>query len=217
MNRRRAGQRLVLGMGAICNGEAFGAGPRRVGVLAPSTAALEAVTLKPFFDEMHGLGWLEGRNVVYDRVFADEQMDDLSRLAASLVARAPELIYAPPQPAAVAARRATSTIPIVFATATDPIGAGLVASLARPAGNATRIGQLSELAPKSLELLRAPAAVASRRAWWRPVRTRASRSHWFRIGVAAGRSRDELDGRAGTQPAEPVVRPAATRRTRGSR
>jgi putative ABC transport system substrate-binding protein len=81
-------------------------------------------------------------------------MEDLPQRAAELVARRPELIYAPPQPAAVAARRATASIPIIFATATDPVGAGLVANLARPGGNATGIGQFDSLAPKSLQLLR---------------------------------------------------------------
>jgi putative tryptophan/tyrosine transport system substrate-binding protein len=128
--------------------------PRRVGVLAPSTAAREAVTLKPFFDEMARLGWEEGKQVVCDRAFADDRMDDLPQRATELVARRPELIYAPPQTAAVAARGATTTIPIVFATATDPVGAGLVASPARPGGNATGIGQFESLAPKSLQLLR---------------------------------------------------------------
>jgi putative ABC transport system substrate-binding protein len=104
--------------------------PRRVGVLAPSTAAREAVTLKPFFDEMRQRGWIEGQNVIFDRVYADDRMEDLPQRAAELVARRPDLIYAPPQPAAVAARRATTTIPIVFATATDPVNAGLV-SLAK--------------------------------------------------------------------------------------
>lgn len=127
---------------------------RRVGVLAPSTAAREAVTLKPFFDEMERLGWVEGKQVVYDRAFADDRMEDLPQRATELVARRPDLIYAPPQPAAVAARRATTTIPIVFATATDPVNAGLVVSLARPGGNATGIGQFDSLAPKSLQLLR---------------------------------------------------------------
>jgi putative ABC transport system substrate-binding protein len=128
--------------------------PRRVGVLAPSTVAREAVTLKPFFEEMRKLGWIEGQNITFDRVYADDRMEDLPQRAAELVARRPDLIYAPPQPAAVAARRATASIPIIFATATDPVGAGLVGSLARPGGNATGIGQFDSLAPKSLQLLR---------------------------------------------------------------
>jgi putative ABC transport system substrate-binding protein len=129
-------------------------GPRRVAVLAPSTPEREAATLKPFFDEMQRLGWSEGQQVAYDRAYADDRHENLPRLAASLVARRPDLIYAPPSPAAVAAKSATSTIPIVFGTATDPVGTGLVQSLARPGGNVTGIcSVIDSLAPKSLELL----------------------------------------------------------------
>jgi putative ABC transport system substrate-binding protein len=129
-------------------------GPRRVAVLAPSTAEREAATLKPFFDEMQRLGWSEGQQVAYDRAYADDRHENLPRLAAALVARRPDLIYAPPSPAAVAAKSATSTIPIVFGTATDPVGTGLVQSLARPGGNVTGIcSVIDSLAPKSLELL----------------------------------------------------------------
>lgn len=127
---------------------------RRVGVLAPSTAAREAVKLKPFFDEMQRLGWVEGRSVSFDRVDADDQHQELPRLARELVARQPELIFAAALPAAVAARAATTTIPIAFATGTDPVGVGLVRSLARPGTNATgMISVIESLAPKSLEVL----------------------------------------------------------------
>ena len=129
-------------------------GLRRIGVLAPSTAAKEALTLEPFFAEMRQLGWVEGRSVAYDRAFGDDRPERLARAAAELVARRPELIYAPPAPAAVAARRATATIPIVFGTGTDPVGTGLVASLARPGGNVTGVASaIDSLAPKLVELL----------------------------------------------------------------
>ncbi|MBL8383573.1 MAG: ABC transporter substrate-binding protein [Burkholderiales bacterium] len=128
---------------------------RHVGVLAPSTAAKEAVTLKPFFDRMAGLGWVEGRTVRYDRAFADDRQEALPGLAKALVERGPELIYAPPATAAIAASRATQRIPIVFASVTDPVGAGLAQSLARPGGNVTGISNYGEtLAPKRFELLR---------------------------------------------------------------
>ena len=104
---------------------------RRVGVLAPSTDKNEAVTLKPFFDRMAELGWVEGRTVTYDRAYADDQHDRLASLAEALAARAPEVIFAPPAPAAVAAARATRSIPIAFGTVTDPVSAGLVTSHAR--------------------------------------------------------------------------------------
>jgi putative ABC transport system substrate-binding protein len=159
VNRRRL-LRVAIGVGMSACGlplwaQAPSVNMRRVGVLAPSTQAKEEVTLKPFFDEMRQLGWVEGQNIVYDRAYADDRHQDLPRLAAELVARNPELIYAPPQPAAVAARRATRTIPIVFATGTDPVGAGLVSSLAHPGGNATGVvNVVDSLAPKRVELLR---------------------------------------------------------------
>ena len=137
--------------------------PRRVGVLAPSTAAREAVTLEPFFDEMRKLGWIEGRNIVYERAFGDDRPGGLAQAAAALVAGKPELIYAPPSPAAVAAQRATRTIPIVFGTGTDPVGTGLVASLARPGGNVTGVvSVIDSLAPKLVELLLAVLPAARR-------------------------------------------------------
>ena len=129
--------------------------PRRVGVLAPSTQAKEEITLKPFFDQMRELGWVEGQNIAYDRVYADDQHEMLGRLAVGLVARKPELIYALQNNAALAAKQATQTIPIVFGVATDPVGLGLVTSLARPGGNLTGMSSTSApLAPKRVQLLR---------------------------------------------------------------
>ena len=127
MNRRRILQ-FAIGVGVAAGAlplraqQAPAASIRRVGVLAPSTRAKEEVTLKPFFEEMRRLGWIEGQTIAYDRTYADDRHQDLPRLAAELVARKPELIYAPPQMAAMAARQATQTIPIVFATGTDPVG-----------------------------------------------------------------------------------------------
>lgn len=156
-----AGPGLLL-LAVFCP-TAEGAKLRRVSVLAPSTAAREAVTLKPFFDEMARLGWIEGQNIAYERSFANDQEAELARLAVELVARQPELIFAPPQVAAVAARRATATIPIVFATGTDPVGAGLVASLAHPGGNASgMVSVIETLAPKQLQLARELLPTATR-------------------------------------------------------
>ena len=130
-------------------------GMRRVGVLAPSTPAKEEVILQPFFDEMRALGWIEGQTIAYDRAYANDRLQDLPRLAVELVARKPELVYAPPLIAAVAARQATRGIPIVFAAGSDPVRAGLVASLPHPGGNATGlVNNIDSLAPKRAQLLR---------------------------------------------------------------
>ena len=158
MNRRRA-LRFTISAAMAARApplwaQAKAANLRRVGVLAPSTHAKEQVILKPYFDQMRALGWIEGQTVVYDRVYADDQQQELPRLAAELVARKPELIYAPPMVSALAAKRATTTIPIVFATGGDAVGSGLVASFARPGGNATGVVNVIEsLLPKRLELL----------------------------------------------------------------
>ena len=153
---------LLLAAGAVVSGspvllraQAPAMDLRRVGVLAPSTAAKEALTLKPFFDQMRALGWVEGQTISYDRAFADDRHEDLPRLARELVARKPELVYAPPSIAARAAWQATRNIPMVFATANDPAREGFVASLGRPGGNATGLTNISaSLLPKRVQLLR---------------------------------------------------------------
>ena len=128
---------------------------RRVGVLVPSTREKEDVILKPFFDQMRELGWIEGQNIAYDRAYADDQHEMLPKLAAELVARKPDLIFAPPSPSALAAKQATQTIAIVFGAVQDPVGIGLVASLARPGGNVTGISNVSaSLGPKKVQLLK---------------------------------------------------------------
>ena len=103
MSHRRL---LVVALGSLgllgqapLRGQTPGPGLRRVGVLAPGTHAKEEITLKPFFDQMRQLGWVEGRTVAYDRAYAGDRHQELPRLASELVARKPEVIYAPPTPA----------------------------------------------------------------------------------------------------------------------
>jgi putative ABC transport system substrate-binding protein len=112
---------------------------------------------------MRELGYIEGRTVVFERRFAGGRIQDLPSLAAQLVATRPDVIFAPVTPAALAARKATQTIPIVFAVSADPVGAGLVASLPKPGGNATGLTSMNaELVAKRLELLKAVAPRTTR-------------------------------------------------------
>ena len=191
MNLRRL---LVLAMGVGLAGhvglpwaQTATTGMRRVGVLVPSTRAKEEIILEPFFDEMRLLGWVEGQNIAYDRVYADDQQQTLPRLAAELVARRPDLIYAPPSAAAVAAKRATPTIPIVFGSTVNPVALGLVMDLAHPGGNVTGVsGSFELLGLKRAELFQQILPRAKRLGLLgEPGRMSKDEAATFAAGVAA--------------------------------
>jgi putative ABC transport system substrate-binding protein len=127
----------------------------RIGVLDNSTAFGIAVLLDAFRQEMRKLGWIEGKNIVIDYRFAEQKSERLPELAADLVRLKVDLILVPSSPSALAAKRATTTIPIVMTSSPDPVALGLVDSLARPGGNITGLSALSpELNGKRLEILK---------------------------------------------------------------
>ena len=127
----------------------------RIGYLENSTASGSAVLLEAFRQELNKLGWIEGKNITIEYRFAEQKLERLPELAADLVRLKVDLIVVSGGPTPFAAKGATSTIPIVMATSVDPVGAGLVASLARPGGNVTGNSGLSpELNSKRLEILK---------------------------------------------------------------
>ena len=141
----------------------------RIGLLA-GTLAVGSRTVEAFRQGLRDLGYVEGRNLVIEYRDAEGKLERLPALAAELVALKVDVIVASNTPAALAAKQATRTLPIVFASAADPVTSGLVTSLARPGGNVTGLSTLApELVGKRLEQLKQAVPGVSRVAvLWQP-------------------------------------------------
>jgi putative ABC transport system substrate-binding protein len=128
----------------------------RIGYLAAGSPSGGPHLLEAFRKGLRELGWVEGQNIVIDYRFAEGRFDRLPDLAAELVRLKVDIIVAGPTPPAAAAKKATETIPIVMIGVGDPVGQGLIASLARPGGNVTGLSYSVglEIFGKGLELLK---------------------------------------------------------------
>jgi putative ABC transport system substrate-binding protein len=141
----------------------------RIAFLDSSTFSGMTVLLDAFRQELIKLGWVEGKNVSVEYRFAEQNLDRLPELAAELARLKVDLIVVTGTPPALAAKKATSTIPIVIANTADPLGEGLVAGLARPGGNVTGLSALTiELNTKRLEILKDTIPSLTRVALLRP-------------------------------------------------
>jgi putative ABC transport system substrate-binding protein len=126
-----------------------------IGFLGATTAAGQSQWTAAFVQRLRELGWVEGRTVTIEYRWAEGRFDRLPEIFAELVRRKVDVIFTHATPNVIAAKQATSIIPIVFTLVGAPVGAGLVASLARPGGNVTGVSNLSsDLGGKRLDLLR---------------------------------------------------------------
>ena len=160
---RRAGFGLAFGLlaapfAALAQRKA----PYRLGFLIQSSPTGSPGTVRRALED---LGYVDGQNIIVERRFAEGHPERFPRLAAELVALNPDLILADTTPGALAAKGATTTIPIVMINVTDPVGTGLVASLTRPGGNVTGVADMGvEISLKGLDLLHATVPKATRMA-----------------------------------------------------
>jgi putative tryptophan/tyrosine transport system substrate-binding protein len=152
---------VCLALGAMFLGVSFPAQAQqpkkvpRIGFLGGASASFYAARTNAFRQGLNELGYTEGKNIIIEYRYAEGKFDRLPDLAAELVGLKLDVIVAAPTPSVLAAKKASATTPIVFASVVDPVASGLVASLARPGGNITGLTILGpELSGKRLELLK---------------------------------------------------------------
>src|SRR5215467_2474101 len=151
----------------------------RIGYLGTGSPSSSSANLEAFRQELHDLGYIENQNIIIEHRYAEGMADRVPNLAAELVQRKIDVILVTGTPATQAAKNATKTIPIVMINVTNPVGTGLVASLAHPGGNVTGLSNLYEdVGGKQLELLKEAFPKISRVAvLWDPAN--ASNALWL--------------------------------------
>jgi putative ABC transport system substrate-binding protein len=153
--KRRELITLLGGVAALPLAAGAQQGARTIGFLGSGTPDAQGQWLAAFVQRLRELGWVEGRNLTIMYRWAEGRSDRAAEFAAEFVRLKVDVIVTYANPMVVATKQATGAIPIVFAAAADPLGTGLVASLAHPAGNVTGLSiQHTDLAGKHLELLR---------------------------------------------------------------
>ena len=127
----------------------------RIGILIPTSESNLSARVETFRQRLRELGYVEGKNIFIEYRYADGKLERLPDLADELVRLKVDVIVTPGGSAILAAKKASATIPMVFAAAPDPVGSGLVSSLARPGGNITGLSMMApDLEGKRLELLK---------------------------------------------------------------
>src|SRR5262245_6329311 len=167
---------------------------QRIGFLGGASASSYAVRIDAFRQGLNELGYIEGKNIVIEYRYAEGKLDRLPALAKELVGLKSDVIVAAPTPSVLAAKKASATIPIVFVSVGgDPVGSGLIASLARPGENITGLTVLvPKLSGKRLELLKeAIPNVIRMAALWNPANP-AQELTWKEMQAAAQELRLQL-------------------------
>ena len=144
----------------------------RIGWLGGPTRETAQPFLQPFLQELKELGWVEGHNIIVEWRFAEGRAERLSELAAELVRLRVDLIVVPSTPTVLAAKNATTTVPLVSVAGNDPVALGLVPSLTRPGGNITGLTSSlgPEIAGKQVQLLKETVPKVSRiSVLWNPT------------------------------------------------
>jgi ABC-type uncharacterized transport system substrate-binding protein len=145
---------LLLFFGVAADGQQAARIPR-IGILATSSASFYSARVEALRRRLLELGYVEGKNIVIEYRYAEGKLERLPDLAAELVRLKVEVIVTGGGPTILAAKKASPTMPIVFAGSADPVGTGLVSSLARPGGNITGLSNIApDLDGKRLELLK---------------------------------------------------------------
>ena len=179
----------------------------RIGFILTATANEAGHLSKALKEGLRELGYVEGRNVVFEGRFAEGRQERLPALAAELVRLKVDVLVTGSNPVVAAVKQVTATIPVVMAVSRDPVGAGFIASLARPGGNITGFANdpAPEIIGKNLELLKEAAPRVSRVAYlWNPVPPgagtyknaveSAARNLGLRFQSVEVRGRDEFEG-----------------------
>jgi len=187
--------------------------PKRLGILQGGRGG-DTVSLseEPFLSELAKLGYVEGRNLIVERRYAEGKLKRLPALAAEIIAFRPDLIFAPPAPAAAAAKALTTSIPIVFCFVNEPVALGFAQSLAHPGGNLTGMSNFSvEIAGKRIELLKELVPGLTRLACWYNAEAVNEAIEVSAVQAAATRFGMQFLPIAANKPAEYDAAAAATR------
>jgi len=225
-NLKRAGLFAVIITLTVCGARAEAQQPARIpriGILIGSSASRYSARVEAFRRRLRELGYVEGKNIFIEYRYAEGKLERLPDLAAELVGLKVDVIVTTGQ-AVLVAKKASPTLPIVFGAAADPVGAGLVSSLARPGGNITGLSLMAQdLDGKRLELLKEAFPKVARVAFlWVPVDSRgnlaltemeaAAKALGFKLQSLEVRSLEDFDGafaRAKTNGAHALITSAS--------